>query len=62
MKLCDLDGRQHNVIWKVMFVVNIHLRVKCLAEFLHGGIVVERRTPNPEVLGSIPTSVTLLCP
>ena len=28
----------------------------------HGGIVVERPTPNREVLGSISTSVTMLCP
>ena len=28
----------------------------------HSGIVVECRTPNREVLGSIPTSVTMLCP
>ena len=27
-----------------------------------GGVVVERRTPNLEVLGSNPTSVTVLCP
>ena len=27
-----------------------------------GGVVVERRTPNREILGSIPTSVTVLCP
>ena len=27
-----------------------------------GGVVVERRTPNLEVLGSNPTSVTGLCP
>ena len=27
-----------------------------------GGIVVECRTPNREVLGSIPTGVTVLCP
>ena len=27
-----------------------------------GGVVVERRTPNREVLGSNPTSVTVLCP
>ena len=26
------------------------------------GVVVERRTPNPEVLGSIPTGITVLCP
>ena len=27
-----------------------------------GGVVVERQTPNREVLGSIPTGVTMLCP
>ena len=27
-----------------------------------GGVVVERRTPNREVLGSIPTGITVLCP
>ena len=27
-----------------------------------GVVVVERRTPNLEVLGSIPTDVTVLCP
>ena len=27
-----------------------------------GGVVVERRTPNGEVLGSIPTGVIVLCP
>ena len=27
-----------------------------------GGVVVERRTPNREALGSIPTVVTVLCP
>ena len=27
-----------------------------------GGVVVERRTPNLEVLGSNPTSVIVLCP
>ena len=27
-----------------------------------GGVVLERRTPNREVLGSIPTGVTVLCP
>ena len=27
-----------------------------------GGVVVERRTPNQEVLGSIPTGVAVLCP
>ena len=27
-----------------------------------GGLVVERRTPNREVLGSIPTRLTVLCP
>ena len=27
-----------------------------------GGVVVERQTPNREVLGSIPTSGTVLCP
>ena len=27
-----------------------------------GDLVVERRTPNREVLGSIPTRVTVLCP
>ena len=27
-----------------------------------GGVVVERRTLNQEVLGSIPTGVTVLCP
>ena len=27
-----------------------------------GGVVVERRTPNHEVLGSNPTGVTVLCP
>ena len=27
-----------------------------------GGVVVERRTPNREVLGSIPTGVIVLCP
>ena len=26
-----------------------------------GGLMVERRTPNQEVLGSIPTRVTMLC-
>ena len=26
------------------------------------GVVVERQTTNPEVLGSIPTSGTMLCP
>ena len=26
------------------------------------GVVVERRTPNREVLDSIPTGVTVLCP
>ena len=26
------------------------------------GVVVERRTPNPEVLVSFPTDVTVLCP
>ena len=28
----------------------------------HGGVVVERRTPIREVLGSNPTSITVLCP
>ena len=28
----------------------------------HGGIGVEHRTPNREVLGSIPTGGTMLCP
>ena len=28
----------------------------------HGGVAVERQTLNREVLGSIPTSVTVLCP
>ena len=28
----------------------------------HCGVVVERLTLNREVLGSIPTSVTMLCP
>ena len=28
----------------------------------HGGVVLERRTPNPEVLDLIPTSSTVLCP
>ena len=27
-----------------------------------GGVVVERRTLNREILGSIPTGVTVLCP
>ena len=27
-----------------------------------GGVVVERRTPNREVLGSIPTGAIVLCP
>ena len=27
-----------------------------------GGVVVECRTPNREVLGSIPTGITVLCP
>ena len=27
-----------------------------------GGVVVERRTPNREGLGSIPTGATVLCP
>ena len=27
-----------------------------------GGVVVEGQTPNREVLGLIPTSVTVLCP
>ena len=27
-----------------------------------GGVVVERRTPNREVLGSIPTGVSVVCP
>ena len=27
-----------------------------------GGVVVERQTPNREVLGSIPTAVSVLCP
>ena len=27
-----------------------------------GGVVVERRTPNREVLDSIPTGVIVLCP
>ena len=26
------------------------------------GVVVERQTPNREVLGSIPTGVIVLCP
>ena len=28
----------------------------------HGGVVVERQTPNREVLGLIPTDSTVLCP
>ena len=28
----------------------------------HGGVVVECRTQNREVLGLIPTGVTVLCP
>ena len=27
-----------------------------------GGVVVEHQTPNQEVLGSIPTGSTMLCP
>ena len=27
-----------------------------------GGVVVERRTPNREVQGSIPASITVMCP
>ena len=33
-----------------------------VAGYISGGLVVERRTPNREVLGSIPTSGTILCP
>ena len=36
-----------------LFVVLRHQR---------GGVVIERLTPNREVLGSIPTGVTVLCP
>ena len=32
-----------------------------LKSFL-GGVMVECRTPNREVLGSIPTGITVLCP
>ena len=35
--------------------VTLHIRQR-------GGVVVERRTPNREVLGSIPTCVTVLYP
>ena len=27
-----------------------------------GGVVMGRRTPNREVMGSIPTGATVLCP
>ena len=38
----------------------VPLALACIWE--RGGIVVERRTPNREVLGLIPTSGTVLCP
>ena len=34
----------------------------CVLRDWSGGVVVECRTPNQEVLGSIPKSGTVLCP
>ena len=38
----------------------LYFRIQHLKE--RDGVVVERQTPNLEVLGSIPTDVTVLCP
>ena len=48
----------------VILLENIKFYCLCLTFYGHerGGVVVERRTPNLEVLGSNPTSVTVLCP
>ena len=43
-----------------IMVVAFHSRAFYARE--RGGVVVERRTPNREVLGSIPIGVTVLCP
>ena len=41
--------------FKSLFVKDLYYRER-------GGVVVERRTPNREVLGSNLTGVTVLCP
>ena len=45
-----------------VFVTCICLNYVCVIDLFLRGVVVERRTPNREVLGSIPTGVIELCP
>ena len=52
-----LKQRQIKIYWGEAHHVHVMLKfINC------GGVVVERRTPNREVLGSIPTGVTVVCP
>ena len=55
-------GASSNIILQSFTVYTKELRRTFILTFERGGVVVESRTPRREVLGSIPTGVTVLCP
>ena len=57
------DDRIHNP-WHLTFMVKYEVHVNCLLKGCkgrHDGLVVERRTPEREVGGSILTQVAVCC-
>ena len=56
-------GQDLNNPWGQFIFKDINVLFICpFPDRDRGGVVVERRTPNREVLGPIPTGVTVLCP
>ena len=62
-----LEGMPRNSVASINDLSDMTLAVDCgqlqpKQTRERGGLVVARQTPNREVLGFIPTGVTMLCP